>query len=49
MPSMPRFNGKATKIAYDILGKPQNLKPEHNETQREIDIRLNYEETRRIR
>ncbi len=49
MPAAPRVNNKATKIAYDILGKPQNLKPERNETQREIDIRLNYEETRRIR
>jgi len=25
MPSMPRSNKKATKIAYDILGTPPNM------------------------
>lgn len=27
MPVMPRWNKKARKIAWNILGKPNNMKP----------------------
>lgn len=47
MPAMPRIKGKATKIAYAILGKPQNLK--HTKTDYKIDKRLEHEDTRLVR
>lgn len=49
MPAAPRQKSKATKIAYDILGKPENLKFKRNKEQRRINQRLNYEETQRVR
>ncbi len=30
MPGMPRTNKQATKIAYKILGKPENMKDNKN-------------------
>lgn len=61
MPTMPRFNKKATKIAYKILGTPHNLRkdaksPEKGEgriealsNQGAINRRLTFEETQRGR
>ena len=48
MPSTPRPKGKATKIAYAILGKPETLQ---NKTPRDskIEKRLVFEETTRAR
>lgn len=49
MPCMPRPKSKATKIAYKILGVPDNIKYIPNDTQRKINHRLLYEETMRAR
>ena len=49
MPTMPRIKGKATKIAYKVLGKPQNLKHKRSKTEKYIDKQLLYEETFRVR
>ena len=49
MPSMPRVPGKATKIAYSILGKPANLTFKPNEKQKFVRRRLLFEETQRVR
>lgn len=49
MPAMPRMNSKATKIAYAILGKPENLKDKKDKYDRRINRRLLFEETQRVR
>lgn len=49
MPAMPRVPGKATKIAYAILGKPANLRSVPSEKQKWINRRLFFEETQRVR
>jgi hypothetical protein len=49
MPAMLRLLGKATKIAYKILGKPDNLKEHKTIKDRKIDRRLSFEETYRVR
>ena len=49
MPAMPRFEKKATKIAFKILGTPANLAYRPNREKREEDRRLEYEETFRVR
>lgn len=50
MPIMLRPKSKATKIAYKILGKPANLKPEKtSKVQQLIRKRLIFEETARVR
>ncbi len=49
MPAMLRVKGKPTKIAYKILGKPENLKDKRSEKDRRIDKRLVFEETYRVR
>lgn len=48
MPTMPRVRGRATQIAYSILGTPANQK-KRGKLQRKIDRKLNYEETRRVK
>lgn len=49
MPAMIRIKGKATRIAYKILGIPENIA--HNPTKKEkkINKRLLFEETTRVR
>lgn len=49
MPAMPRFNKKGTKIAYKILGTPENIlfKPKGKENK--IDKQLTFQETSRVR
>lgn len=49
MPSMPRMPGKGAKIAYKILGKPANIAEKKTKEQREINRRLWFEETTRVR
>ena len=58
---MPRFNKKATKIAYKILGKPHNLRKDPKTSvagegpipaltnAKQINERLTFEETQRGR
>ena len=46
---MLRIRGKATKIAYKILGKPDNLKDNKNRKDRWIDKRLVFDETTDIK
>lgn len=49
MAAMLRPKGKATRIAYKILGKPDNLKDNKTYKDSKIDRRLVFEETYRIR
>lgn len=46
---MIRISGKATKIAYNILGIPQNIKHLRSKKERRINNRLIFEETTRVR
>ena len=45
MPAAPRLKGKATKIAFKVLGTPANLQFKRNRVQRMINRRLVFEET----
>jgi hypothetical protein len=49
MPAMPRVKGRATNIAYAILGKPNNPNKDKSRKDRLINKRLNFEETFRAR
>lgn len=50
MPAMRRMPGKATKIAYKILGVPANIKySKKNPKEQAIDKRLTFVETQRVR
>ena len=49
MPAMLRIKGKPTKIAFDILGKPENLKEHKSKKDRRINKRLTFEENYRVR
>lgn len=50
MPAQPRDpKNEATKIAWKILGKPQNFIPQGGKKQEELERRLAYEDTRLVR
>ena len=49
MPVMLRPLGKAKKIAFKILGKPENLKDKRTYRDLRINRRLNFEYTYRVR
>lgn len=49
MPVMLRPKGKATKIAFAILGKPANLKEGDKKYQSEADRIISYQATQRIK
>lgn len=49
MPAMPRIQGKATKIAFRILGTPPNIAFKRNKKEKEVNRRLIFEETTRVR
>jgi hypothetical protein len=49
MPMMPRVRGKATRIAWAILGEPNAMKVKKNRKQSDINKRLIFEETVRVR
>jgi len=46
---MPRFNKKGTRIAFSIIGTPQNLKEKKSESEKKINRALVFQETRRSR
>ncbi len=45
---MPRFKGKATKIAYAVLGKPANMEKDVKKD-KHIERMLVFDETSRVR
>lgn len=49
MACMPRIKGEATKIAYNILGVPSNIKAKETPEQKKRNKRLLSEETQRAR
>lgn len=49
MPVAPRPSKKAKKIAFDILGKPANMRSKPTTKQKEIDERLKAQERMRLR
>lgn len=49
MPQGQRMPGKATKIAYKILGVPANMSYRRTKRDKEINRRLIFEETVRVR
>jgi len=49
MPTMIRSNKKATKIAFDILGKPAPLKFKRSAAQEKLNQQLLSQESSRIK
>lgn len=49
MPAMPRIKGKATKIAFRILGIPANMLFKRSPKEKKVNRRLIFEETTRVR
>lgn len=49
MPAMPRPEGKAKKIAYAILGVPDNMKTVKSPKKKREDKELVFQETVRVR
>lgn len=49
MPAMLRVKGKATKIAYAILGKPAPIAHKRTKAEKRINRRLLFEESARVR
>ena len=45
MPAMPRMSKKLEKIAFKILGKPDNYEDKETERQKEIKKKLDYQDT----
>lgn len=46
---MPRVNGKAKKIAFSILGVPPNIRDKKTAAQKDIDRKIMYDNTQRVR
>jgi len=49
MPAMPRFSKKGTKIAYNILGTPENILFKPKGKEKKVDRQLTFQETSRVR
>jgi hypothetical protein len=50
MPAMPRSKGKATKIAWAILGEPLAMKQKKRDYRKDkVEKQLVFEETTRVR
>lgn len=49
MPVMPRLKSKATKIAYKIMGIPNNIRNRKHPWNKQVNERLIFEDTSRIR
>lgn len=49
MPAMPRMDDKMKKIAYKILGVPQNMQDVKDKKDERIDQALIFQETVRVR
>lgn len=45
MPAMPRMNKKLEKIAFKILGKPDNYEDKETKRQKEVKKALDYQDT----
>lgn len=45
MAQAPRMSKKLEKIAFKVLGKPDNYEDEPTEKQQEIRKKLNYQDT----
>lgn len=45
MPAMPRMNKKLEKIAFKILGRPDNYDNDQTPRQEEIRKKLDYQDT----
>lgn len=45
MPAAPRMNKKLEKIAFKILGKPDNYEDKQTPHQEEIRRKLDYQDT----
>ena len=49
MPAMPRVKNIGRKIAFSILGTPANIKEKKTTAQKEIDRKLLFQNTQRVR
>jgi hypothetical protein len=49
MPAMLRKKGKATRIAHDLMGTPQNSQQRKSSRKNKVEQRLAFEETTRVR
>ena len=49
MASSPRIKNKATKIAFAILGAPDNYKFKRSKEQERVNRELLFQETSRVR
>ena len=49
MPSAPRTNKKASKIAFNIIGKPENMKSKKNKKEKKMDAVLLTQYNKRVR
>lgn len=49
MPAMPRSDGKAKKIAYAILGEPDNIASKKSSTKKKQDKELVFQDLKRIK
>jgi len=49
MPATPRLKGKATQVAFKILGIPGNMRSKRTKEREALDKRLTEEETVRVR
>lgn len=49
MPAMLRKKGKATRIAYELMGTPQNSQQRKSSKKNKVEQRLVFEETTRAR
>lgn len=49
MPQAPRQKNKATKVVWNLLGEPANLRVKKTARQKEIDHRLLYQYSFRVR
>lgn len=49
MPAMPRMDDKMKKIAYQILGVPQNMQDVKDPKEESINKALVFQETIRVR
>jgi hypothetical protein len=45
MPSTPRPEGKPKEIAYKILGTPVNMGKKKTKKEKQVNDKLNYEQT----
>lgn len=49
MPAMPRLDDKMRKIAYKILGVPQNMQDVKDKKDDKVEQSLVFQETTRVR